>query len=161
MKRRSAALLGALLLALPATAQVTKWVDADGRVHYGDRPPAGKAISTAPLRGTLSVGDGMTVVEQEFQSAPAPAKPAALPLPRRGEIWIYTTPRCRYCRIAKEHMLLKGLKFAEKDITANPRHQAEFKALGGRGVPVTLAGARRFDGYREEGFEAFLKSAGF
>jgi glutaredoxin len=158
MKRRLALLFCALTL--PAGAQVAKWVDAGGRVHYGDRPPTGKAISAEPLRGTVSVGDGMTVVEQEFRSAPAPAQAASLPQPRRGEIWIYTTPRCRYCRIAKEHMLLKGLKFVEKDITENPRYKAEFKALGGRGVPVTLAGAQRLDGYREESFESFLKSAG-
>jgi glutaredoxin len=161
VRRRLTALACALLLALPAGAQVAKWVDAEGRVHYGDRPPAGKAVSTAPLRGTVSIGDGMTAVEQEFQSAPAPAQAAPLPQPRRGEIWIYTTPRCRYCRIAKEHMLLKGLKFVEKDITENPRYKAEFKALRGRGVPVTLAGAQRFDGYREANFESFLRSAGF
>jgi glutaredoxin len=159
VKRLLAALLCAL--ALPAGAQVAKWVDAEGRVHYGDRPPAGKAVSAEPLRGTLSVGDGMTVVTEEFQSAPAPAQAAPLPQPRRGEIWIYTTPRCRYCRIAKEHMLLKGIKFAEKDITENARYKAEFRALRGRGVPVTLAGAQRFDGYREEAYERFLKSAGF
>ena len=102
----------------------------------------------------------MTAVAQEFLSPPAAPAPAAVPRPPRGAIWIYTTPRCGYCRYAKEHMRLKDIPFVEKDITENPRFKAEFKAMRGRGVPVTLAGVQRFDGYREEAFEAFLKSAG-
>lgn len=148
------------LLALPAGADIAKWTDAEGRVHYGDRPPAGKDARSEPLRGTVSLSDGMTAVEQEFLSPAAPAAPAAMPRPPRGAIWIYTTPRCGYCRYAKEHMRLKDIPFVEKDITANARYKAEFKALRGRGVPVTLAGAKRFDGYREDAFEAFLKSSG-
>jgi glutaredoxin len=155
-------LIALCLLTLPAGAGITKWTDAEGRVHYGDRPP-GNQVKTEALRGTVSLSDGMTSVEQEFLSPPAPADKtqANLPRPPRGAIWIYTTPRCGYCRHAKEHMLLKNIAFVEKDITANARHKAEFKALGGRGVPVTLAGAKRIDGYSEAPFEAFLKSTGF
>lgn len=160
MLRNVLPLVCAALLALPVAAQVNKWVDAAGRVHYGDRPPAGNPLSTAPLRGTVSLGDGMTVVEEEFKSPSAPFTAAAAPRPRQGEIWIYTTPRCRYCRHAKEHMRLKGVGFVEKDIRENARYKAEFKALHGRGVPVTLAGKKRFDDYQEEPFESFLKSAG-
>lgn len=29
----------ALVLAFPATAQVYKWVDKDGKIHYSDKPP--------------------------------------------------------------------------------------------------------------------------
>lgn len=148
------------LLALPAGADIAKWTDAEGRVHYGDRPPVGKGAKSEPLRGTVSLSDGMTAVAQEFLSPPAAPAAAAQPQPPRGTIWIYTTPRCGYCRYAKEHMRLKNIPYVEKDITANARHKAEFKALGGRGVPVTLAGAKRIDGYREDAFEAFLKSTG-
>lgn len=42
-----------LLLSLPTTAGVYKWIDANGQVHFGDRPPAEKpaeevTINTAP-----------------------------------------------------------------------------------------------------------------
>jgi hypothetical protein len=33
------ALLASLLFSLPATAQVYKWVDKDGKIHYSDKPP--------------------------------------------------------------------------------------------------------------------------
>jgi hypothetical protein len=37
--RRAPLLLAALLLAAPASAQVYKWVDKDGKVHYSDKAP--------------------------------------------------------------------------------------------------------------------------
>jgi hypothetical protein len=37
-----------LLLALPAHAQIYKWVDEKGRVQYGEKPPAGS--KAAPIR---------------------------------------------------------------------------------------------------------------
>lgn len=49
---RSSVLLAATLaLALPAAAQVYKWVDEKGRTHYGEKPPEGvKAVEMgAPL----------------------------------------------------------------------------------------------------------------
>jgi hypothetical protein len=42
-----------ILLSFPAAAQVHKWVDDKGRVHYGDQPPNGRASETLtiPTRG--------------------------------------------------------------------------------------------------------------
>jgi hypothetical protein len=49
MKRLSVALGLALCLALPASAQMYKWVDSDGRVQYSDKPPPSN-IKTEKLR---------------------------------------------------------------------------------------------------------------
>ena len=43
-----AALAAALALSFAAAAQQYKWVDKDGRVQYGDSPPAG--VRATPLR---------------------------------------------------------------------------------------------------------------
>ena len=152
-------LLFSLVLAT-AHAGVSKWVDAEGKVHYGDRPPASGA-STTPLRGTVSLGDGITVVPDAGTAAPAgqPAAGAAA-TPRNGEVWIYTTPTCGYCNRAKDHMKARHVRYVEKDITANAQYKTEFRNLGGRGVPVTLSGSRRINGYTAEKFDAFLKSSG-
>lgn len=151
------ALAGLLLVLTHVQAGINKWVDAEGRVHYGDRPPA--TASAASMRGTVSVGDGVTALPDSDKEAP-PAQTAAV-TPRKGEVWIYTTPTCGYCRYAKEHMRLKNVRFLEKDITANAKYKSEFRALGGRGVPVTVSGSQRINGYKESAFDVFLKSAGF
>ncbi|MBE0622729.1 MAG: DUF4124 domain-containing protein [Burkholderiales bacterium] len=41
MKRISVAIALALCVALPASAQLYKWVDSNGKVHYSDKPPPG------------------------------------------------------------------------------------------------------------------------
>jgi hypothetical protein len=49
MNRRSVALLLALCVALPVSAQMYKWVDSDGKVQYSDKPPPSN-IKTEKLR---------------------------------------------------------------------------------------------------------------
>jgi Domain of unknown function (DUF4124) len=49
MKRLSVALVLALCAALAASAQMYKWVDSDGKVHYSDKPPPSN-IKTEILR---------------------------------------------------------------------------------------------------------------
>jgi len=146
----------------PAAAQVSKWVDAQGRVHYGDRPPASTGTRTLPLRGTVSVGEGVSLVPGIDTSGPG-NKPSATTVvaPRPQETWIYTTPSCGYCKRAMKHMQQRNVTFTEKDVSTNARYKEEFLAIGGRGVPVTLSGNKRVNGYDKESFDAFLKSAGF
>lgn len=154
--------LGIAACALSAVAEVTKWVDAAGRTHYGTRPPVGKDAVAQPLRGTVSVGDGITLVPRDDMRDEASREFATAVIgPRKGEIWIYTTPSCGYCKQAMQHMRRKNVAFIEKDITASPRHKSEFRDIGGNGVPVTLTSARRINGYEQAAFDAFLKQAGF
>ena len=40
---------------MPASADVYRWVDADGRVHFGDRPPADTQVEQ------IEVGEGASV----------------------------------------------------------------------------------------------------
>lgn len=155
--KTAACLLLCCALALPAAAEVKKWTDAQGRVHYGDRPPGDSAKTE--LRGTVSFGDGITLVPAKAGKEEGGTLPLAAP--PQGDIWIYTTQDCGYCTRAKEHMKRKGLRYVEKDIEANPRYKAEFRTLGGRGVPVTLAGKERIVGFKAKNFDAFLKKAGF
>lgn len=49
---RTCLLIALLLAAAGASAQQYKWVDRNGRVQYGDVPPAG--VSAVPLRGPSS-----------------------------------------------------------------------------------------------------------
>ena len=49
MNRLSVAISLALCLALPASAQMYKWVDSNGKVQYSDKPPPGN-VKTEKLR---------------------------------------------------------------------------------------------------------------
>lgn len=66
MKRLSVAILLALCVALPASAQMYKWVDSNGKMHYSDKPPPSN-IKTEKLR------------------APPPAPGASVPAPSEAK----------------------------------------------------------------------------
>lgn len=52
---RRIALVAALASCAPASAQVYKWVDAEGRTHYGERPP--QALDATKLGISLEGND--------------------------------------------------------------------------------------------------------
>ena len=55
----------------PVLAQINKWVDENGRVHYGDRPPANKPSTTVQIQKSPP-----PTVQNEASSV-APGKPSA------------------------------------------------------------------------------------
>jgi hypothetical protein len=57
-----------------ASAVVYKWSDADGKVHYGDRPPDG-------VKAQIVEGLGLTVHYSAPAAAPAAARASAPPAP--------------------------------------------------------------------------------
>ena len=61
----------AVCAAAPVPAQINKWVDENGRVHYGDRPPANKPSTTVQIQKSPPA-----TVQNEASSV-APGKPSA------------------------------------------------------------------------------------
>jgi len=49
------ALLAVLCVAAPVSSEVYRWVDADGRVQYGDQPPAGAGAERVEVGAEKSV----------------------------------------------------------------------------------------------------------
>jgi hypothetical protein len=66
MKRLSVAIWLTLCLSLPASAQMYKWVDSNGEVHYSDKPPPGN-------------------IKGEKLREPAPPPAASAPAAGKGE----------------------------------------------------------------------------
>lgn len=71
---RTLIIIFSLLVALPAAAQPYRWVDADGRVQYSDRPPAGNT-KAAPVKNAVGSATGSSGASNA--KAPAAPKSAA------------------------------------------------------------------------------------
>ncbi|MES2128545.1 MAG: DUF4124 domain-containing protein [Pseudomonadota bacterium] len=72
MKRHRLALLVLAVAALPAAAQMYKWTDANGKIHYSDTPPLeGKVeeIKVAPAPPPAPLPKGATWQERERESS--------------------------------------------------------------------------------------------
>ena len=83
-RARGLAAVALALVAAAASAQgVNKWVDKDGRVHYGDRPPA-DAVTQPLSRGTVSGGGRTNSAAKAPASTTTPAASSAHSTPTQG-----------------------------------------------------------------------------
>ena len=58
--------LTSILLTLAAPAEIYKWVDDEGKVHYGEKPPnttTNKAVETIKIKDDVSTGDNQRANE--------------------------------------------------------------------------------------------------
>jgi len=135
------------LLALPAAAQVYKWKDADGKTHFGDRPPPDARTEEVKIRtyeGTPQVRDWSQVIRGKAKGS----VPAA-----HAGVTMYTTDWCGVCKRARGYFASKGIAYTEIDVEKSDAGRRDFEALGGRGVPLILVGGKAMNGFSPEGFE--------
>ena len=87
-------------------------------------------------------------------SAPAQVQPADAP-----PVVMYTTAWCPYCAKARAYFKRTGTAYTEHDIEKSAGAHAEFKRLGGRGVPLILVGDEKMAGFSELAFESLVVRA--
>ena len=77
MKRLSLVIGLALCVALPASAQMYKWVDSNGQVHYSDKPPPSN-VKTEELRPAAQASTPAASVEGGAKKDAAKSGPKSL-----------------------------------------------------------------------------------
>lgn len=70
-----------------------------------------------------------------------------------GKVIMYRTQSCPYCKKAASYMRMNNVPFVERDIERNSNYNAEFKRLGGIGVPFIVLGEKTMSGFKEGAFE--------
>ena len=140
----------ALLVALPASAQVYKWTDPGGKVHYGDRPPDDAKKEELKIRipsydGPVQVRDWSAVLGTQAGAA-------------AGQVTMYSTSWCGYCKNARSYFAAKRIAYREIDVEKSESAAREFKSLGGSGVPLILVGGKAMSGFNPASFEALLQA---
>ncbi|MCU0805943.1 MAG: hypothetical protein MUF79_12790 [Burkholderiales bacterium] len=87
--------------------------------------------------------------------------PADCPAPVAGaKIEMWRTSWCPYCKKANDFFRSCGLDFVEYDIEASAAAHAEFKSLGGRGVPLIRVHGKLMSGFDTRRFTALYQSGG-
>ena len=72
---------------------------------------------------------------------------------------MYATAWCPYCAKARAYFKRTGTAYTEHDIEKSADAHAQFKRLGGRGVPLILVGDEKMAGFSELAFESLLVRA--
>ena len=142
---RHVALPLAVLAAADASGEIYRWTDAQGRVQFSDKPPAGGDVEEVRM-GAVNTFQGVSV-EEGGPMAGAPAGSG-----KSMKVVMYSAPWCGVCQRAKRFFQNKGIAFREMDIDKNRRARKEFDRLNGRGVPLILVGDKRMNGFSEQSF---------
>lgn len=174
MQKAAHFLYGALSLAAALTiifpvgraeAEIYKWVDEGGVLHFQDTPPDG-------------VGSGeVEVIEVEERSAPAvdesaAAEPVAAqvrqePLPPDPEpravrkkgpgVVLYTTSWCTYCAKARAYLRSRGIPFVDYDVEKDKEAARRRKRLYRKqGVPLAVINGRKILGFSAQAYDRAL-----
>lgn len=132
-------ILGICLLALTLSvqAQLYKWVDGNGRVHYSDQKQEG--VQLQDVKGTVNAYEAVTYDESLFTHA--------------DKVVIYTRPTCGYCNKAKAFFARNGIKYKEYKVESSTLAKKKFARLNATGVPVIFVGKKRMNGFSESQFE--------
>ena len=135
------------LLALPAAAQVYTWKDKDGRVHFGDRPPPEAKADEVRIRSydqPSAPQDWSGVIKGKSSRVAAASSQG---------VTMYATDWCGVCKRARSYFAAKGIAYTEIDVEKSEAGRREFAQLGGKGVPLIVAGGKVMRGFSPEGFE--------
>lgn len=136
----------------PALAQSTfKWVDAQGRTHYGDQPPPTGAVELSVARATASA-----------DAAPGGLPSALARVARSYPVVLYVTDDCKPCELGRKLLAERGVPYAERKVSALDDVEA-FRKLGFTevGFPSISVGRERSTGFDSQAWTRLLDAAGY
>ena len=119
-------------------AEIYRWVDENGKVHFSDKPSRSHSSQEVKLR--INTYEGVTYDTSSIDVG-------------RKKVVMYSASWCGVCKKAKRYFAEKGIKYTEYDVENNAEAKLAFKKLGGKGVPIILVGRQRMNGFSVDGFE--------
>ncbi|MCP5149856.1 MAG: glutaredoxin family protein [Chromatiales bacterium] len=125
--------------AAPSAAEIHKWTDALGRVHFGDRPPRDVNAEVVTVRPNVYESPSSERLSSDFGND--------------ASVVLYSTTWCVHCKRAREYFAEKGIPFEEYDVETTDKGRRDYARLRARGVPVILVGGQRLNGFSAAAFE--------
>ena len=131
-------------------AEVYRWVDEAGKVHYSDQAPPAN-------------------IKQVEKKKAAGGKPSEAPLPyglqqavKNFPVTLYSSDCGDACTRARQLLVKRGIPYAEMDATS-PETQEELRKLTGGPieVPVLTVGRDALRGFEEGRWNTSLDAAGY
>ena len=131
-----------------ALAEIYKWTDSAGRVHYSDKPLTDKPVEIVDIK--INSYESVS-----FEDLPDGFKPISGTANKK--VIMYATSWCGFCKQARAYFSKKHIPYKEYDVEKNQLAKQKYDALGGKGVPVILVGQKRMNGFNVAEFEKIYK----
>jgi glutaredoxin len=132
-----------LLLTDGVSAEIYKWLDEQGRVQFGDRPPPGK--KQVPLELEINTYNAPEIV----YTPPEPRKKQG----RTPKVVMYSAEWCGVCKQARSYFKRNKIRYMEYDIDKSAEGRTRYRELNGRGVPIIMVGKSRMNGFSPAHFD--------
>jgi len=140
--------------ALIAQAQLYRWTDDNGKVHYSDTPPPANAkqvqkkASARPAAGQAApAGQPSYALQQAVQRFP---------------VTLYTSKDCGDpCKKGVAHLQKRGVPYTEKVVAKQEEIDELTKLAGAPRVPVMVVGVVVQKDYDAQGWNEALDTAGY
>ncbi len=112
-----------ICFAPPVSAEIYRWVDSAGRVHFGDQAPS----------------DASRVQQIPSQSLPeAPPAAKAREASQRSPVTLYTSACGQYCDQANDFLKARGIPYSLKFIDRDPDAARALRQLTGMPLQVPV-----------------------
>ena len=126
------------------SAEIHQWKDADGNVHFGDKPPS-------------SVESTVVAVKPNVYASPSIEK-NELGGSADRKVILYSAVWCGYCKKARNYFNANNIPYKEYDVEKSRKGMRDYKKLKAKGVTVILIGQRRLNGFSESSFKSIYGS---
>ncbi len=133
-------LISTLLFTIGVSAEILKWTDSDGRVHFGDKPPAGAETSIVEVKINTYESPNIEALQEILNP--------------KDKVVMYSAEWCGVCKKAKKYFRANNIPYKDYDIDKSSKGKKDYKKLGAKGVPVILVGKKRLNGFSAATFES-------
>jgi glutaredoxin len=134
-------------------ADVVFYKDKDGRTHF----VSNKEKVPEEYRNQLK-GQKLAPITKVKSRDYKPSGDSRYAIKSRKKIVMYVTSWCSVCVRAEKYMDQNKIAYTKYDVERDPRAHKEFKALGGRGVPLIKVGDRIMKGFDPRRLQAYIKN---
>ncbi len=143
-------------------ADMYKWVDQNGVIHFSDTPPtSGQKVKTIKTPNYQSPGPSSDTAEPQRHTDPAQKRAPRDEVPKKrnydNSVQIFTTSWCKYCKRAVAFLRSHRVKFKQYDIEKDPNAARMMYALGGTGgVPFAIINGKQVRGFSANTYKQVL-----
>jgi len=142
-----------LAFAVAAQAQLYRWTDSSGKVHYTDTPPPADAKNVEKKASARPSAEAASAAQQSYALQQAV---------KNFPVTIYTSKDCgNPCKKALDYLTKRGVPFAEKTVNTQADIDAVVKLSGAPKVPVLAVGIVVKSEFEEQAWGEALDTAGY